>query len=228
MRELAEPPGSVVLRHRPQLLQDDRRLFGQVSPEERAQRLGQLSAIGLGEQGWGHDQLEEGASSHGARPEARPQADEDDVGGQAGGLLSPRERAEEGEALHASRRAQGDLLGDEAAHRVPDEVEPFNLLGVHDGQRVERHRLDGEWIRAERASAQAPVVERDRRVAVAEAVALRAPPVADHAHPLDEEGRGTAACSSIAENGGSGLQPARRLRHGDAVLHRAGPSLSTD
>src|SRR4029078_9666797 len=116
------------------------------------------------------------------------------------------------------------LLGDEAAHRVPDDVEPLDLLGVHDGQRVERHRLDGQRIRTEGALAQASVVERDCRVAVAEAVALRAPPVAHHADALEEQARRTAARSPIAEGAGSGLE-ARRLRHGGVVLHQAGPWL---
>ena len=54
---------------------------------------------------------------------------------------------DENEPVHALGVGEGDVLGDQAAHRVPGEAGPVDAERVHEGDDVLRHRRDGEGRR---------------------------------------------------------------------------------
>ena len=76
---------------------------------------------------------------------------------------------------------------DEPSHRVSDHVRAAHASRVHHRQRIGRHVLDAERVRAERARADSPVVKRHQAMRVLQAIELRSPAFATHAHTLDQQ-----------------------------------------
>jgi hypothetical protein len=205
-RQLPQPRAGVVPRHRAELLTHDGRLVRQIVSEERPQILGQPPAIDGREVGRRHDQLQEGISSRLARPDARARGRPPHSHRGARPLFAAHKRTEQREAGDALRRPQRDLLRDEAAHRMPDQMEAADLLGVGDGQGVGGHRLDAERRGPRLRKADAAVVEGHQIEARAELVDLRAPALAHHADPLDQQHRRTDPTAEIGDPGAGSLK----------------------
>jgi hypothetical protein len=127
------------------------------------------------------------------------------------------EGTEQREAAEAFGRIERELLRDDTAHRVTDDVRRGPSDRVEHRARVVRHLGDGDGP-AKLALADASMVEERDAVIASERVELRAPTFAGDAASLDEENRGRSAASRTS--------PASRLPAGDLVVKR--PTATTE
>ena len=141
-RQLSQPRARIVLRHRAQLLHDDRRLLREVVAEQGMQPAGELDAIDPAQIAVRHDQAEERIAPHGARADAHAHRRRQQRQRHFRAVAAAGERAEKRQAQHALGRRQRHGLGDDAAHRMPGDVEAREPETVHDRERVGGHVLD--------------------------------------------------------------------------------------
>src|SRR6187399_716472 len=81
------------------------------------------------------------------------------------------------------------------------EMEPRHSLGGHDGHRVTGHQLDAEITLAERAAANAAIVEREEREVALQVVDLGPPAVPGHTDTLDQQHGGAGSGPRVGKVG---------------------------
>jgi hypothetical protein len=104
----------------------------------------------------------------------------------ADAFAAARPGADQHQAAHQLRAGEGDLLGDQAAHRVPDHVDRVQAERVDEADRVAGHRLDG--VGHSPAGGRHPgVVEQDDLAVAGEGVAQGRVVVIQGAHEVLEK-----------------------------------------
>jgi hypothetical protein len=195
-----------------ELRADDGRVVGEIVAEERFEGFGQGGFVGGFEEIGRHDDLQEGVAPGGARADMGAEAEPEHTGRQFHGGTAVGEGAEEREAANALAVGQGDVDGDQAAERMADEVGGGPVLGVHEGERVGGHLLDGDGSAkgqgrggaglaggGERWQIDAAVVEGKAKTMMGKGVGLRKPAVAMETDALYKQHGDAVAAQGIAE-----------------------------
>lgn len=96
-------------------------------------------------------------------------------------------------------RGQGELQGNQPAHRVADHMRRLPSLRIHEHAGILSELLNGEWRADGLASADAAIVVGKAAVIHGEVIDLRIPAAAVNSDALNEENRRTVAANLIRQ-----------------------------
>ena len=210
--ECVEPSRRAVGRHRLELLHHDRRLIREIVTEERCELRGQALAVRRREPLRSHDERQHRVTPHAACADPCADRAHEHRRRQPRAVLTVGERAQERQAGDPRTCGDGDVLRDQAAHRVPREMKSLGAFRVSHSQRIGGHPLDGHWLVAGGAVPKPPIVDGHRPVTRRQHIGLRAPAAPGHANSLNHQQRrpvaGHLVTDGRAADRGASSEPA--------------------